>query len=187
MSVGRSLAGIDTPARIAATATLGATVEAAVLWRFGITAPLGAYLFFGAVAVVVSATDLASRRVPNRVVLAAVAGGGVLLALASGIDAVWWPLARAGVAMVVLVAFYLALGLAFPSGMGMGDVKWAAEVGLNLGWLGWPAVVTGTLLAFAAAALGVLVLRLATSRRGRLVPMAPFMSAGALVAVLVAR
>ena len=188
MSVGRSLAGIDTPARIAATGTLGAVAEAGILWHFGITAPLGAYLFFGAVAAVASATDLASRRVPNRVALAAVAGGGVLLALASGLDAAWWPLARAGIAMVVLAGLHLALGLAFPSGMGMGDVKWAAVAGLYLGWLGWPAVATGTLLAFAAAALFVLALRLATSRRGRLVvPMAPFMSAGALVAILVAR
>ena len=38
------------------------------------------------------------------------------------------------------------------------------------------------------AVLGVLALRLATSRRGRLVvPMAPFMTVGALVAMLVAR
>jgi leader peptidase (prepilin peptidase)/N-methyltransferase len=65
---------------------------------------------------------------------------------------------------------------------------WAAVIGLYFGWLGWSAVATGTLLAFAAAAVAVLALRPATFRRGRLVvPMAPFISAGALVAVLVAR
>ncbi|MHB1930578.1 MAG: prepilin peptidase [Acidimicrobiales bacterium] len=135
-----------------------------------------------------SATDLAARRVPNRAVLPGLVAALVLLGVASAISGAWWPLARAGIAMVVLAGFYLALGLAFPSGMGMGDVKWAAVVGLLLGWLGWPAVATGTLLAFAAAALGGLLLRLATSRRGRLVlPMAPFMTAGALVAVLALR
>lgn len=183
-----SFAGIDTAARIAVACAAGGAVEAAMLWRFGWTPSLGAYLCFGALATMVSATDLATRRVPNRVVLPGLLGGVVLLALAPGVDGVWWPLLRAGIAGVVLAGFYLALGLAFPSGMGMGDVKWAAVTGLFLGWLGWPAVTTGTLLAFVLAALGVLVLRVVTAWRTRLVvPMAPFMAAGALVAVLVVR
>ncbi|MDA8285162.1 MAG: A24 family peptidase [Actinomycetota bacterium] len=180
----RALPGVDTLARVAATCAVGVAVEAVMLWRFGWTLPLGAYASFAAVGTVVSATDLAARRIPNRVVLPGLVAALVLLGVASAIPGAWWPLARAGIAMVVLAGFYLALGLAFPSGMGMGDVKWAAVVGLLLGWLGWPAVVTGTLLAFAAAALGVLVLRLATPRRGRLVlPMAPCTSAGALIAI----
>ena len=188
MSARQPRAGTAAPGWVAATAVMAVVVEAPVFWHFGWSPPLGAYLVFGATATVVSATDIASRRVPNWVVLAAVVVGAVLFALASGIDAAWWSLARAGVAMAVLAGFYLALGLMFPSGMGMDDVKWAAVIGLYLGWLGWSAVATGTLLAFAAAAVAVLALRPATFRRGRLVvPMAPFISAGALVAVLVAR
>ncbi len=188
MTASRAIAGIDTPTRIAATCALGVAVEAGMLWRFGWAPPLGAYLCFGVVATVVSATDLASRRVPNRVVVPGLLGCAALLALASGLDGPWWPLARAGIAGVVLAGFYLALGLAFEGGMGMGDVKWAAVVGLTLGWLGWPAVATGTLLAFCAASLDLLVLRLVTGGSGRLVvPMAPFMATGALTAVLVVR
>jgi len=60
--------------------------------------------------------------------------------------------------------------------------------GLFLGWLGWPAVATGTGLAFAAASLAVLVVRFATARRGGLVlAMAAFMSAGTVAVVLVVR
>lgn len=190
MTASRSLPALATSGRIAATGTAAAVVEAAMLWRFGWSPPLGAYLVFGAVATAVSATDLAQRRVPNRAVLAALLPGAALLALASGLDATWWPLARAGIAMVALAGFYLALALAFPSGMGMGmgDVKWAAVTGLFLGWISWPAVVTGTLLAFAGAALSVIVRHVAIPRRRRAVlAMVPFMATSALVAMFVVR
>jgi len=183
-----SLPALATPGRIAATGTVAAAVEAAILWCFGWSPPLGAYLVFGAVATAVSATDLAARRVPNRAVLAALLPGAALLTLASGLDATWWPLARAGIAMVALAGFYLTLGLAFPSGMGMGDVKWAAVTGLFLGWISWPAVATATLVAFAGAALFVTVGHAtAPGRRRAVLAMAPFMAAGALVAILVVR
>jgi len=183
-----SLPALATPARIAATGAVAAAVEAATVWRFGWSPPLGAYLVFGAAATAVSATDLALRRVPNRAVLAALLPGAALLALASGFDATWWPLARAGLAVVVLAGFYLALGLAFPSGMGMGDVKWAAVTGLFLGWISWPAVATATMVAFAAAALFVTVRHVvAPGCRRAALAMVPFMAAGALAAILVVR
>jgi leader peptidase (prepilin peptidase)/N-methyltransferase len=70
--------------------------------------------------------------------------------------------------------------------MGLGDVKWAGLVGLYLGWVRWEAASTATLVAFAAAAVFVLGAR---AGRGRqfILPMAPFMTAGALVAVLATR
>ena len=188
MTGSRSLSALATPGRIAVTGAVAAAVEVAFVWRFGWSPPLGAYLVFGAAATAVSATDLAQRRVPNRAVLAALVSGATLLALASGFGATWWPLARAGIAMVVLAGFYLALGLAFPSGMGMGDVKWAAVTGLFLGWISWPAVSAGTLLAFAGAALFVTVRHVAAPGcRRAVLAMAPFMAAGALAAILVVR
>ena len=188
MTDSRTFPGIDTLTRIAATCAAGVATEAVIFLRFGWAPPLAAYLCFGAVATVVSASDLAVRRVPNAVVLPGLAVSVALLALGSGLDATWRPLARAGIAMVVLAGFYLVLGLAFSSGMGMGDVKWAAVVGLYLGWLGWAAVATGTLLAFAAAGLFVIVRHVAAPGcRRAVLAMAPFMAAGALVAILVVR
>ena len=188
MTASPSLPALATPGRIAATGAVAAAVEAATVWRFGWSPPLGAYLVFGATTTAVSATDLALRRVPNRAVLAALLPGAALLAFASGLDAAWWPLVRAGIAMVVLAGFYLALGLAFPSGMGMGDVKWAAVTGLFLGWISWPAVAAGTLLSFVGAALFVTVRHVAAPGcRRAVLAMAPFMAAGALVAILVVR
>ena len=188
MTAPPSLTALATPSRIAATGAVAAVVEAAILWRFGWSPRLGAYLVFGATATAVSATDLAARRVPNRAVLVALVPGAALLTLASGLDATWWPLARAAIAMVVLAGFYLTLGLAFPSGMGMGDVKWAAVTGLFLGWISWPAVATATMVTFAGAALFVTVRHVAAPGcRRAVLAMAPFMAAGALAAILVVR
>lgn len=184
MSPGNALRGLDTPARIGATCVLGAGVEAAIAWRFGWSAPLPAYCYFGAVAAVASVSDVAVRRIPNRAVLPAYLIAPALLALASAVSGSWWPLARGGITMPLLAGFYLILGLGFPGGMGFGDVKWAGVVGLYLGWLGWSAVTTGTLLAFLAAGFLVIARRVAISRiHEATLPMAPFMTAGALVAI----
>ena len=67
--------------------------------------------------------------------------------------------------------------------MGLGDVKWAGVLGAYLGWLGWSAMVDGTLIAFIAAAGALVVARPAGRRRASL-PMAPFMVLGAVVVVL---
>ncbi|MGH9090488.1 MAG: prepilin peptidase [Acidimicrobiales bacterium] len=187
MSAAKALPGLDTPARIVATCALGAGIEAAMAWRFGWSAELPAYLAFGAVAAAVTVTDLAARRVPNRVVGPAALAGSVLLVMASAGSGLWWPLARAATGAVLLAGFYLALGLAFPSGMGLGDLKWAGVIGLYLGYLGWTTLPTATLLAFGAAAVFVLVGRAAWRSRQLVLPMAPFMTAGALVAVLATR
>ena len=178
--------GLDTPGRIAGTVLAAMVIEAAMVWRFGWLPPLAAYSYLALTGAVVSATDLVARRVPNRVVLPAYPITTALLVAACLPSGLWWPLARAGIAAVVLGGFYLVLGLTFPAGMGLGDVKWAGVLGAYLGWLGWSAVVDGTLIAFIAAA-GALVVARAVGRRRASLPMAPFMTLGAVVAVLATR
>ena len=175
--------GLDSPGRVAGTVLAAMVIEAVVAWRFGWSSPLAAYSYLALTGAVVGATDLAARGVPNRVVLPAYPITAALLVTASLPSGLWWPLARAGIAAAVLGGFYLALGLAFPAGMGLGDVKWAGVLGAYLGWLGWSAMVDGTLIAFVAAA-GALVVARAFGRRQASVPMAPFMTLGAVVAVL---
>jgi leader peptidase (prepilin peptidase)/N-methyltransferase len=156
-----------------------------MVWRFGWSATLPAYLAFAAAGATVTVSDLAARRIPNHVVAPAFLLGVGLLSAASSESGLWWPLARAAIAAGLLGAFYLGLGLAFPAGMGLGDVKWAGAIGLYLGYLAWSTLPTATLLAFGTAATLVLAARLARRGRRLVVPMAPFMTAGALVAILV--
>ena len=69
-----------------------------------------------------------------------------------------------------------------PSGLGLGDVKLAGVLGAFLGWLGWPAVLVGTVAAFvinAAVALVLLAARQVGTKSG--IAFGPAMVAGAVV------
>lgn len=180
---------LDTPTHLATTIAAGACVEGLIVWRFGWSAPLLAYLLFGGLTVAVSITDLTTRRVPNRLVLIGYVLGAVLLVVASAASGGWWALMRSGLALVVLGGFYFALALGIPSGMGLGDCKWAGVTGMFLGWLTWTAVSTGTVIAFTAAALFVVARRFTHSQCAvsTSVPLVPFMSIGAVIALAAVR
>jgi leader peptidase (prepilin peptidase)/N-methyltransferase len=85
----------------------------------------------------------------------------------------------------VLTGAYLVLALLRPGQLGGGDIKLAGLIGLGLGWLGWPAVIAGAVLAFVLTA--VVSLALLAARRIRLrdsICFGPFMLGGALLAIL---
>jgi leader peptidase (prepilin peptidase) / N-methyltransferase len=174
--------------RMLAAGIVGAAAEAGMVWRFGWSASLPAFLYFGAVAALVGASDLTERLVPNRVILPAYLIGPALLLLGCIGSGKWVALGRAGLAMAAVGGFFLALALVFPRGMGMGDCKLAGVVGLYLGWIGWSEVLTGVLLGYLGAALIVIALRAVGSSIGRGgMPFAPFMAGGALFVVLFVR
>ncbi|MGY1644389.1 prepilin peptidase [Geodermatophilus sp. SYSU D00703] len=164
-------------------------VAAAVLFglaglRFGPSWELPAFALLAASGLLLAVVDLRHRVLPNRVVLPALGGAAALLVLPAAIEGAWPSLLRAVLGAGVLFAAYLVLALLSPAGLGMGDVKLAALLGLCLGWLGWPAVVAGVLAGFviqAVVALGLLATR-RIGLRGEL-PFGPAMLAGAAVAI----
>ncbi len=173
-------AAVRPPWLEAATGTLFALVGL----RFGVSWELPAFLVLAGSGVLLAVVDLRHRRLPNRVVLPAiVAGAGLLLVAAAG-EWAWLALLRATVGAGLLFAGYLVLALISPRGLGMGDVKLAALLGLHLGWLGWAAVVVGAVAGFLVQAVLALSL-LAGGRiglRGEL-PFGPAMLAGAGLAI----
>jgi leader peptidase (prepilin peptidase)/N-methyltransferase len=128
----------------------------------------------GAALGIAAATDIAERRIPNRVVLPAAVACGALTLVGSAGTSVLWGLA--------LPALFLGLSLARPAALGMGDVKLALLILLGLDGHAPRALMLGVAL---AASVGVLLLILrgrAAWRRS--LPLAPFLAAGALVALL---
>ena len=163
-----------------------AVVEALLAVRIGIDPALPAFLALGALGVVLAAVDLATRRLPDALVLASYGSGSALLGLAAAVSGDAAPLLRGGLGMVALFCLYLVLALVNPAGLGFGDVKLAGALGLHLAWLGWGVLLAGALAGFLLVAPVALVL-LATGRASRSseLPFGPFMLLGALLAVVV--
>ena len=152
--------------------------------RFGWSWELPPFLLLAGVAVLLTLVDLQHRKLPNRVLVPAIAVGAVLLAVAAVATGNWHALLGAGLGAVVLFTVFLVLALASPKSLGMGDVKLAALLGLYLGWLGWDAVLLGAAAGFVVQAVVVLVLLAArkVTLRGEL-PFGPAMLLGAAVVI----
>ena len=177
---GRGDVAVARPVVEVATALL----LAAVVVRCGVTWQLPAFLALAVVGVLLVLVDLRHHLLPDRVVLPALVLGAALLAVAAAAEQSWAALLRAGLGAAALFLVFLVLALVSPGGLGMGDVKLAALLGLHLGWVGWPAVLLGALAAFVVQAVVALVL-LAARRVGRRsdLPFGPAMLVGAALAM----
>ena len=161
-----------------------ALLLAAVVVRCGVTWQLPAFLLLAVVGVLLALIDLRHHLLPDRVVLPGLVLSGALLLVAAAAEPAWPALLRAVLGAATLFLVFLVLALVSPGGLGMGDVKLAALLGLHLGWVGWPAVLLGALAAFVVQALVALVL-LAARRVGRRsdLPFGPAMLVGAALAM----
>ncbi len=110
-------------------------------YEFGLSLALASALVLVSVLVALAGTDLEHRLLPNAIVFPATLAG---LALAIAIDpARWWVYV---VSAVGVAAGLFALALAYPRGMGMGDVKMGGMLGAFLGPYAALAVFVGALL-----------------------------------------
>lgn len=122
----------------------------------------------------ITLTDLEHRIIPNKILIVSVVVG-VGIVLVGDPDSAPERAIAAGSAFAVL----FGVALAYPRGMGMGDVKLAAVMGLYLGRSVAPALIVG----FAAGALFglALIARHGAKARKRAVPFGPFLALGGLV------
>lgn len=133
------------------------------------------------VCVMASIVDIREYRIPNRLVAFGFLALVILLAAAAILDRSWQSLIFGLTASMAFFVAYLLLAIIGSNGMGMGDVKLAAVVGLTLGPLGVGASIVGFYLAFVVgASFGMVRIAL---RRGSIkshIPFAPFMTVGLL-------
>jgi leader peptidase (prepilin peptidase) / N-methyltransferase len=164
--------GLRYPAVELATALL----VVACFLRFGLTGRAVVAALFAATLVVLSAIDAERRILPDLIVLPAAA---IILAAQIALfpdRALEWILASLGAALFLFLAL-----VAYPRGMGMGDVKLALLLGAGLG----KAVTVGLMLGMlaAVAASTVLFARHGLRARKMFIPFGPFLAFGALVAL----
>ena len=151
-----------------------AVLLAGCLLAFGISLHAAAASVFCAALVVVTATDLSHRIVPNVVVLPAAA---VVLALMTVAE----PSPQWAIAATAASGFLFAAALAYPSGMGMGDVKLALLMGTALGRTVSVALFLGMVAALVPSI--VLLARHGSKARKMAIPFAPFLALGSVVAL----
>ena len=125
-----------------------------------------------AVLVAVTVTDLERRIIPNRIIVPAL--GAALVVQTIREPSVEWVVSAAAAG-----AFFLAMALIYPAGLGMGDVKLAAFLGAWLGRDVAVALFVGSLLG-AVAALAVVARRGSAGRKATL-PYGPFLAVGGVV------
>jgi leader peptidase (prepilin peptidase) / N-methyltransferase len=153
---------------------LTALLIAASFLAFGWSGRSFVAAFFCAVLVAISATDLSHRIVPNAIVLPATV---IVLAAQTALEpSAEWALGAFGASLFLFLA-----ALAYPNGMGMGDVKLALLLGAMLG----RTVPVGLMIGMIAALVPsfVLLARHGSAARKMAIPFAPFLAFGAVIAL----
>lgn len=162
--------GLLYPAVELATALL----VAASFLVFGLSARAFVAAFFCVCLVAVSATDLRARIIPNVIVVPATVI--VLVAMTVSEPSVQWIAGALGAG-----GFLLAAVIAYPKGMGLGDVKLAALMGAALGWYVPIALMGGMIFAMVPSI--VLLARHGAAARKMKIPFGPFLALGSVVAL----
>ncbi len=131
--------------------------------------------------------DMRSHRLPNRIVLPTLAGILVLVLIDSLVTGRTEAAVRGVMGMLALGGFYALLRLVSRDGMGGGDVKLAAVIGLVLAWHGWSSLVVGAAAAFVLGALFAAALVIARRADGSTrIAFGPWMIIGSVIGILVA-
>ena len=151
-----------------------ALLIAACALDFGLSGRFVVAAFFCAVLVAVTVTDLTHRIIPNRIVLPAAA---VILVAQTALE----PSPQWALGALAASGFLFAAVLAYPAGMGMGDVKLALVMGAALGKTVGVALMLGMVVALIPSI--ILLARHGSAARKMGIPFGPFLAFGSIVAL----
>jgi leader peptidase (prepilin peptidase) / N-methyltransferase len=157
---------------------VGALYAATVLVYRHDAAEAAIGLVFVAMLAIVTLTDLEQRIIPNKVLIV---GAVLCLAIAAPTDPAGLP--ERAIAAVGAGGVFFLVALAYPAGMGLGDVKLAATMGLFLGAAVAPAILMALLVGSVVGL--VLIARHGADARKMAIPFGPFLALGGIVGLLV--
>ena len=152
---------------------------------------LAGYLLLAGMLVTVSAIDIACFRLPDRIVLPTLVASAAIVVAGSFREGrpaeIGYAAAGAGIYFGVLLVFHLIS----PGGMGFGDVKLAAVMGLYLGWLALGVGTAFVLVLWAlgagavtATVVGAVMLGIQGRNRRTPIPFGPYLAFGTMLVVL---
>jgi leader peptidase (prepilin peptidase) / N-methyltransferase len=156
---------------------VGLAFPATTLVLYDDPAELTLGLVFVALLAAVTLTDVERRVIPNAILFT---GALIGVAIVAATDPA--SLGERAISAAAAGGFLLAVALAYPRGMGIGDVKLAALMGLYLGSAVAPAMLIG--IATGAVVGVALILSRGPGARKQAVPFGPFLALGGVVALL---
>lgn len=180
----RSLASIRSePGRAPAVAIVTALLFAATPVAVDVDWVLPAYLWFVAVTVTLTLTDLDTKLIPNRILFPGTIVGLVLLLGGAIIED--GPIVRPLAGAVIYFVLLLVLALIARGGFGFGDVKLAFLLGLFTAYQSWETLIVAVFAAFLLGGLvsAILVVFRIRSRKDS-IPFGPYLVAGAYLAIV---
>lgn len=157
--------------------TLGCLYAATVLVLWDEPGKVALGLVLVTTLVAVTLTDLERRIIPNKILLVATVLGVAIAAI--GVPGT---LPERAIAAAAAGGVFFLAALAYPRGMGLGDVKLAAVMGLFLGRNVAPAIVVALL---AGSLVGLaMIARHGSAARKQAIPFGPFLALGGVVGLL---
>ncbi len=135
-------------------------------------------LVFVAMLAIITLTDLEQRIIPNKVLIA---GAVICVLIAAPTDPAG--MSERAIAAIAAGGLFFLVALAYPAGMGLGDVKLAATMGLFLGRAVAPAILAALLI---GSIVGLaLIARHGAGARKMAIPFGPFLALGGVIGLLV--
>jgi leader peptidase (prepilin peptidase)/N-methyltransferase len=161
-----------------------AVIFALLYWHYGLSAELGVMAFYACLFIIMFVIDLEHSLILNKVVYPGMVAA-LLLALYP------WPWFSESIGMRVAYAalggavgfvIFLLIALVSRGGMGWGDVKLAALIGLATGF---PLVFLAIIMAAILGGIVAVALLIAKKRnRRQTIPFGPFLAIAAMVTLL---
>lgn len=181
-----SCSGNEHSQRRSNTAVLGATIVLSGYMALAAPSPwlLPAYLVFLWAMILLTATDLDTKLIPNRMLGPGTLIGGVLLVTGHFLSPATGDLLDAAIGGVAYFGVKFLLALLVRGGLGFGDVKLAFLIGVFTGYLGLGHVVLTGIGAYILGGVGAAFL-LVTRKQGRkdAIPFGPFMTMAAVLTI----
>jgi leader peptidase (prepilin peptidase)/N-methyltransferase len=145
-------------------------------WAIVLLAP------FSGLLLALSVIDARTKKIPNRLVYPSLllSAGYLVVARIFGADV---DLARSVLGLLALGGGLLIVAMIVPRGMGMGDVKLGALIGLILGARGLGPVGVAAGAAIILGGVAAVVALLGGASRKQALPFGPFLALGAVIAV----
>jgi leader peptidase (prepilin peptidase)/N-methyltransferase len=155
---------------------------AVALWmRLGLTLAFAGYFVFAAALVTITFIDLDHRIIPDVISLPGIVVGlvvSLVSPLVTPLDAILGALVGGGILLAVALGYQAIRG---QEGMGGGDIKLLAMIGAFLGWRS--VFLTLMVASMIGSLIGIAIMLYQRADTKLAIPFGPFLAGGALVAL----